>query len=89
MSWAQIERSHYEKYKRDFVLCREPEERDFLIHAIVTTFTFIQKEEVERTFDHFCNADQQPLERELFMAGIREHLGKEITHNYVKRYGHF
>jgi len=89
MSWAQIERSHYEKYKRDFVLYREPEERSFLINAILTSFTFIRKEEVERTFDYFCNTGAQPLQRESFLAGIREHLGKEITHNYVKSYRHY
>ncbi len=85
MSWTQIERSHYEKYKRDFVLCREKEERSFLVEVILSTFPFIGREEVEKTFDHFCHNSVHPVERDLFLARIKEHLGKEITFNYVKR----
>jgi hypothetical protein len=86
MSWAIIERKHAARYKRDFVLCREEEERNFLINAIVETFPFIKREEVERTFDQFCNMAVQPAERELFLARVKEHLGKQITFNYVQAY---
>ena len=50
---------------------------------------FIGREEVEKTFDHFCRTGVQPAERDLFLARIKEHLGKEITYNYVKRYQNF
>lgn len=86
MSWSQIEKEHRAKYKRDFVMCKQDEERNFLINAIVETFTFIKREEVEKTFDHFCNAAAQPAERDLFLARIKEHLGKQITFKYVQGY---
>jgi hypothetical protein len=89
MSWAQIEKKHHEKYKREFILCREPEERNFIINSILESFTFIKREEIEKTFEHFCQTSVQPTERELFLARIKEHLGREITSNYVKRYTFF
>jgi hypothetical protein len=86
MSWLQIEKKHQEKFQRDFVHCREPEERDFLINAILETFSFIKREDVEKTFDHFCTNCIMPAERGPFLARVREHLGREITYNYVRRY---
>lgn len=86
MSWSQIEKEHAARYKRDFVMCREEEERNFLINAIVGSFTFIKREEVERAFDHFCHGTVQPAERDLFLARVKQHLGKQITFNYVQAY---
>ena len=85
MSWAQIEKKHYEKYKRDFILCREKSERNFIINAILDSFTFVHRKEVEKSFDHFCETSSYPAERDLFLARIKEYLAKEVTSNYVKR----
>jgi len=86
MSWSQIEKKHREKYHRDFVLCREADERKFLVDAILETFNFIKREEVEKTFDHFCESCVQPPARVLFLSRIKEQLGKEITERYLKKY---
>ena len=86
MGWAQIEKKHREKYHRDFVLCRETDERNFVIDSILETFTFIKRQDVEKTFDHFCENCVQPPTRVLFLDRIKEQLGKEITENYVKKY---
>ena len=86
MSWVRIEKSHHEKYKRDFVMHLEKEERNFLINSILESFTFIKREDVERTFDQFCNSNAQPARRNHFLSSIREFLGKEITFHYMKNY---
>ncbi len=89
MSWSQIEKKHQERYNRDFILCREQEERNFLVNAILDVFNFISRDEVEKTFDHFCSTSVQPAERALFLARIKEHLGRLITTRYVQRYEHY
>ncbi len=86
MGWGEIEKQHHEKYKRDFILCREAEERNFIINSILQEFAFVKREDIEKTFDHFCATSAQPAETDLFLARIKEHLGSKITFDYVKRY---
>ena len=73
MGWAHIEKEHAARYKRDFVMCSEEEERNFLVSTIVETFTFIKREEVESTFDYLWRAAVHPVERDLFLARIKQH----------------
>jgi hypothetical protein len=89
MSWVKIEYKHEEKFKRNFVLCTDAEEREFVIDSIIEIFSFLRRDYLEEAFDDCCRLYGSVCERKKFFQSVKAQVGKRITVNHVMGYTDF
>ena len=89
MSWAQIENKHRGKYGRNFIICEDPSEREFLTGAILESFNFLKHEYVEQAFNECCKGMIFPCDRKKCLQTIKGYVGKNITMQHVSNYSYF
>jgi hypothetical protein len=74
MGWKAIHDKYKKRYVRNFVVCEQRYEREFLVNLILEHFSRLSRQKVEEAIDSCCASIPIPRQRELFIECLKAKL---------------
>jgi hypothetical protein len=74
MSWHIILEQYKRRYTRNFVVCEERYEREYIINLVMQHFSRLSRSKVEAAVDSCCLATRIPRARETFIECLKAKL---------------